>query len=68
VRRMEPREKAACARVATEAKDFLNYIDEWYNSELTNLPLAKDDLMQKQGRCQVLKELKDKFDQSVSGK
>lgn len=56
--RPDDREFAAISQVAKHNPEFVQWVTNWYNHELRQLPNVSSSSVQlAQGRCQVLTEL-----------
>ena len=59
MKRPDPRTVKALATVVTHHPEVLNWIEDWCLHELEQLPSVGQNVVLAQGRCQVLKELRD---------
>lgn len=65
MKRLSEDQRKAFAQVAKHNKVVVDFFIEWYMSEIEALPNASmDNLARAQGRCQVLKELRDMLQQA----
>lgn len=62
MKRPDPDQLDALLKVAEHNPRFVEWLREWYLSELEALPLAVTNPTLSQGRCQVLQELVTQFD------
>lgn len=64
MKRPDPRTVKALAVVVRQHPEVLSWIEGWCHQELEQLPSVGQSVALAQGRCQVLKELRDMMKKS----
>lgn len=65
MKRPEPDTIKVLAAATRQHPGILSWLDSWYQHELEQLPnVGSENVARSQGRCQVLREVKDLFEKS----
>ena len=64
MKRPDPDVVKAMAVTRRQYPELFDWLDGWYRAELEQLPSVGQNVTLAQGRCQVLKELRDLLEKS----